>query len=104
MTTSYNEVTGGTKQSGRAETALCTIPVDANSTFSEGLSRGVSPEPDSESSQVSPRQGPASENVGSAANGSKAGFNTMISKAPSKPSRDALDEAIEEAAAFKDLV
>lgn len=99
-----NGVTERFKQPERAETPHHAVSVSAKSTFSEGLSQAVSPEPDSESSKVSSWHAPGSGHGGSAGNESLAGFNAMIPKAPSQTSRDALDEAIEEVAEYKDLV
>ena len=102
--TTGNGVIKGSDQSRGAETALCIIPVSAESTCPEELSQAVSSESDSEFPNVSPQHAPGSRNRGSIGNSSPAVLDAMVPKAPIQTSCDALDEAIEEVAAFKDLV
>lgn len=104
MTSSYNGPTERVKPSGQPEIALRAIHVNTQSTLSEGFSQTVSPEWDSEFPKVSPLDTSDSENGGSAGAGSSAVLNAVVPKAPIRTERDALDEAIEEVAAFKDLV
>ena len=102
--TSSDKVIESLKQPGRAENGLCAISVSPNSATPGVLGQGVSPEPDFESLTGSSQRVPSSKTGELAENGSLASSNSEIPKPSSPTSRDALDEAIEEVAAFKDLV
>ena len=99
-----NPVTQGLEQPERAENALCGTSLSAESVFANGLSKAASYEPDPKSPKVGPRCVPISGEEGTAGNSYSASHSAMISKASNEISRDALDEAIEEVAVFKDLV
>lgn len=99
-----NPVTQGIELPGRAENALCGISLSAEPVVLNGLSKAASHDSDPESPKVGPRCVPVPGNEGTAGNSYSASHSAMISKASNGASRDALDEAIEEVAAFKDLV
>lgn len=102
---SYNNpVTQGFEQPGRAENALCGTSLSAESVFANGLSKAASHESDPKSPKVGPQCVPVPGKEGPAGNNYSASHSAMISKASNELSRDALDEAIEEVAVFKDLV
>lgn len=103
-TISCNGITESSKEPGRAENAFCAISVMANPTVPEALGQGVLTEPDFESLNGSSQHAPSSGTGESAGTESPAGSNIMIPKVPGQTGRDALNEAIEEVAAFKDLV
>lgn len=102
--TSSDKVIKSLKQPGRADNGFCAMSVRANSTIPEVLGQGVSPEPDFESLNGSLQHAPSSETGELAGNEAPASSNTISPKPSGPTSRDALDEAIEEVAAFKDLV
>lgn len=103
-TTSSDKVTESLRKPGRAENGLSAISVGATSSILEGLGQAVSPNPLSESLNGSSQHAPSPETGESAGTRSPAGSDIMIPKLPGPTSLDALDEAIEEVAAFKDLV
>jgi hypothetical protein len=88
----------------KAETSLCSVAPAAEFISSKVVTEVASPGPGLESPKIGSQRTPAPRTDGTAGDEISADPSAVNCEIASCPTRDALDEAIEELAAFKDLV
>lgn len=99
-----NAVNEGLELPSEKETPLCPVPPATGSVSSKAVTEVALPKPDLESPKIGSRPTPSPRTDGTAGDGNSAGLSAKNCGSPGEPTRDALDEAIEELSAFKDLV